>query len=709
MQTSPSSHDDHQHSPGPAQSTHEHHDHSNHRMRTPHAAGHPSHQDHAEHSPDLFRRRFWLAFGLTIPVVLYSPMIQQLLGYTAPTFPGSNMIGFLLGTVIFWYGGWPFLGGAISEIRQRTPGMMTLVALAITTAYVYSASISIGLIAGMDFYWELATLVTIMLLGHWLEMRAVGSAQSALNELAKLIPDTAELLTPDGSTRTVAVSELRNGDVVLVRPGAAVPADGVVEHGESQINESMITGESRLIDKYPGDRVIAGTVNGNGVLRVRIDKTGDQTVLAGIMRLVAEAQRSRSRMQDLAHRAAFWLTWIALGTAFLTALAWGITNGLNETTLERVVTVLVVACPHALGLAIPLVVAISTTLAAKNGILVRERRALEAARRIDTVMFDKTGTLTRGEPGLIALVTNGTLTDDEALKIVAAAERNSEHHLARAIVTAAQEWGLELPEVQYFESLPGRGVKATIGDVTYLVGGPRLWEYLDVSFPDALFQRITIWDQHGQTVVALIRDRDVLAVLSLADVIRPESYQAVRMLQSQGIEVAMLTGDSQAVADWVAKELGISRVFAQVLPEHKAAKVRELQQQGKRVAMVGDGVNDAPALSQADVGIAIGAGTDIARASAGIVLVRNDPRDIVRIVRLSSASYTRMMQNLAWATGYNGIALPLAAGIAAPLGLTLPAWMGALLMSLSTIIVALNAQQLRWLDLHVDLADRMDH
>lgn len=692
----PTAHDQHAGHQMPAQMHH------NHSERETKRTDHSNHAGHAGHSPDMFCRPFWISLLLTIPIVVYSHMIQMLLGYTAPVFPGSDAIGLVLGSVVFWYGGWPFLSGAVGEIHSRTPGMMTLVALAIATAYAYSVAITLGIVAGMDFYWELATLVTIMLLGHWLELRAVGSAQSALNELARLLPDTAERLTTDGQPETVAVSALRGGDLVLVRPGAAVPADGTVEQGESQLNESMITGESRPVHKHPGEPVIAGTVNGSGALRVRIDKTGEQTALAGIMRLVAEAQNSRSRAQDLANRAAFWLTWIALGTALLTALAWGLADGLTGTTLERVVTVLVVACPHALGLAIPLVIAISTTLSARNGILVRDRRALEEARRVTTVVFDKTGTLTRGELGLVDIATAGPFTNEVALALVAAAERDSEHPLAKAIVAAATERGLDLPAVQRFQALPGRGIEAMIAGVVYQVGGPRLLEQSGATLPDELARQARIWGQRGQTVIALIRNPDVLAVLALADIIRPESRQAVRELQAQGIEVAMLTGDSQEVANWAAGELGIATVFAQVLPEHKAKQVQELQRQGKRVAMVGDGVNDAPALAQADVGVAIGAGTDVARAAAGIVLVRNDPRDITRIVRLSRASYARMVQNLAWAVGYNALALPLAAGIAAPFGLILPAWVGAVLMSLSTIIVALNAQLLRRLDLHTE-------
>jgi Cu2+-exporting ATPase len=575
--------------------------------------------------------------------------------------------------------------------------MMTLVSLAISTAYFYSLAITFRLVDGMDFYWELATLVTIMLLGHWLEMRAVGSAQSALSELAKLLPDTAERLTDAGS-ETVPVTALREGDMVLVRPGAAVPSDGLVEQGASEVNEAMITGESRPVAKEPGAQVIGGTVNGAGSLRVRITGTGEQTTLAGIMRLVSQAQSSRTRAQALADRFAGWLTYIAIGTALLTLIGWMIARGFDNYTLERVVTVLVVACPHALGLAIPLVTAISTALSARSGILVSDRMALEEARRLTTVVFDKTGTLTKGEQGLVGLATIG-MADAEALAVTAAVEGDSEHMIARALVAAAREHELELPTVGDFTALPGRGVQASVAGRTYQVGGPRLLEQAGVALPAALQEQAQTWGERGQTVVYLLEGTTVLAAFALADVIRPESRTAVTALQEQGVQVAMLTGDSRDVARWVAGELGISTYFAEVLPEHKADTVRTLQARGERVAMVGDGVNDAPALAQADVGIAIGAGTDVARASAGIVLVRNDPRDIARIITLSKATYRKMVQNLWWAAGYNIVALPLAAGVLAPWGIILPAWAGAILMSLSTIIVALNAQTLRRLKL----------
>lgn len=668
--------------------------------------GHTNHDDHsghAGHSEAMFKRPFWISLILTVPVLIYAHLFQELFGYTAPHFPGSDYLPFVLGSIIYWYGGWVFLSSAIGELKNRAPGMMTLVALAISTAYFYSVAVTFGLVEGMDFYWELATLVTIMLLGHWMEMRAVGSAQSALNELAKLLPDTAERIV-DGRTEEVPVSALRDNDRVLVRPGASVPADGEVVDGESQVNEAMITGESRPVHKRSGDEVIAGTVNGSGSLRVKITRTGEQTTLSGIMRLVAEAQNSRSRAQDLANRAAFYLTFVAIGVALLTLIGWTLARGFDNYTLERVVTVLVVACPHALGLAIPLVIAISTTLSARNGILVRDRLALEEARNLNTIVFDKTGTLTRGEQGLVGIATTNGVGEDQALAIAAAIEGDSEHIVAQALRSAAQERGADPPVVSDFTSLPGRGVQATVNGRVLKVGGPRLLESEGVTLPQEFAEQTRQWGERGQTVVYLLDDRQVVAAFALADVIRPESRDAIATLHAQGVSVAMLTGDSQDVARWVASELGINTYFAEVLPEHKSEKIRELQRDGAKVAMVGDGVNDAPALAQADVGIAIGAGTDVARASAGIVLVKNDPRDIARIMTLSKASYRKMVQNLAWAVGYNAIALPLAAGALANVGIVLPAWVGGVLMSLSTIIVALNAQTLRGLQLQQDEA-----
>lgn len=704
-------HDDHAAGRQPVQVQSEQHagQHSEHRMQPTHhmahtghgaPAGHGAHQKHAGHSEAMFARPFWVSLVLTMPILYYAHLFQELLGYTAPTFPGSAYLEFGLGSIIYWYGGWVFLRGAVSELRGRQPGMMTLVALAISTAYFYSVAITLGLVGGMSFYWELATLVTIMLLGHWMEMRAVGSAQSALNELAKLLPDEAERIV-GARLETVPVSQLRRDDLVLVRPGSRVPADGVVADGDSQLNEAMITGESRPVHKRVGDAVIAGTVNGNGALRVRITHTGEETALAGIMRLVAEAQTSRSRAQDLADRAAAWLTYVAIAVAMVTLVGWLLARGLDNYTLERVVTVLVVACPHALGLAIPLVMAISTTLAARNGILVRDRLAMEEARHLNVVVFDKTGTLTKGEQGLVGIATADGVSEQEALALAAAVEGDSEHIIARALLNASQERQIALPAVRNFTALPGQGVQAIVDGRVLLVGGPRLLEQQQITLPEQLAQQTTAWGARGQTVVYLVEAGAVKAAFALADVIRPESYAAVALLKEQGVEVAMLTGDSNDVARWVAEELGITTYFAQVLPEHKSERIKSLQHTGAKVAMVGDGVNDAPALAQADVGIAIGAGTDVARAAAGIVLVRNDPRDIVRILRLSRASYRKMVENLVWAAGYNVIALPLAAGVLAGIGLVLPAWVGAVLMSLSTIIVAINAQTLRRLDLGI--------
>ena len=706
---SPSQHADMAGMSGEEHSMHQMHEHDAHDAPTESTAHsghnmegmHSGHGEHAGHSEEMFKRPFWISLVLTIPVLLYSDLLQSVLGYTAPEFPGSQYLSVVLGSIIYWYGGWVFLTGAIGELRARQPGMMTLVSLAISTAYFYSLAITFGLSAGMPFYWELATLVTIMLLGHWVEMRAVGSAQSALDELAKLLPDMAERITGNaGETiEQVPASDLKVGDLVLVRPGGQVPADGIVEDGQSQLNESMITGESRAVDKVPGAEVIAGTVNGSGSLRVRINRTGEQTMLAGIMRLVQEAQTSKTRAQALADRAAYWLTLVAVATAIVTLIVWALVRGFDNYTVERVVTTLVVACPHALGLAIPLVIAISTTLSARNGILVRDRMSLENARNINVVVFDKTGTLTIGEQGLVAVATSGALDEQSALALTAAVEGDSEHPIARAFREAAQQRGLKVAAAEDFQALPGRGAQATVAGRRLQVGGPRLLEQAGITVPESIANETSAWGRRGQSVIYLLDGGQVSAAFALADVIRPESREAIRMLAEQGVRVAMLTGDSEDVAAWVASELGIKEYFAQVLPQDKSARIKGLQKTGDRVAMVGDGVNDAPALAQADVGIAIGAGTDVARASAGIVLVKNDPRDVSSIITLSRAGYRKMIQNLAWAVGYNAIALPLAAGVLAPFGIVLPVAVGAVLMTLSTIIVAINAQTLRGLNL----------
>ncbi len=659
--------------------------------------GHTGHVDHSGHE-EMFRRRFWVSLILSIPVLLYSPMIQHWLGFTMPAFPGSQWLVPVLSIVIFAYGGLPFLQMAVPELRNRQPGMMTLISLAITVAFVYSLAAQF-LLEGETFFWELVTLIDIMLLGHWLEMRSVRQASGALDALAKLMPDTAERERSDGATEEVPVSQLRVGDMLLVRPGASVPADGEVERGESDVNEAMITGESRPVKKTPGAKVVAGTINGDGSLRVRVTATGEQTALAGIMRLVKEAQTSKSRTQVLADKAAAWLFYIALGVALITAIAWTIAIGFNVEVIARVATVLVIACPHALGLAIPLVVAITTAKGANNGILVRDRLALERARLIDTIIFDKTGTLTEGRFGVVGIAVAPGMDEDRALALAAAIEGDSEHTIARGIRSAAEQRGLALPAVTDFEALKGRGVRAQSQGRTVYVGGPRLLESVQAAAPPEIVAFEAAASGRGQSTVYLLSDRQVVAAFALADVIRPESKAAVQRLHEMGVQVAMLTGDAEAVARAVAEELGIDQVFAQVLPENKDQKVMELQGQGRKVAMVGDGVNDAPALTRADVGIAIGSGTDVAVQSAGIILVKSNPLDAVKVIELSRASYRKMIQNLIWATGYNVVALPLAAGVLAPIGVILSPALGAVFMSVSTIIVALNAQLLRGLRL----------
>ena len=655
--------------------------------------GHGAHTDHTGHE-QVFRKRFWVSLVLSIPVLLYSPMIQQWLGLTVPEFPGSQWLTPILATIIFFYGGFPFLQMAGPEVRNRKPGMMTLISLAIGVAFVYSW-VAVAIAPGSSFFWELVTLIDIMLLGHWIEMRSVRKASSALDELAKLMPDTAERLLPDGSTEEIPVAALQTGDLVLVRPGASIPADGEIVKGESDVNEAMITGESRPVGKGPGDAVIAGTINGDGSLRVRVTATGEQTALAGIMRLVEQAQQSKSETQILADKAAGWLFYVALGVAALTAVLWTIGVGFGVEVVARVATVLVIACPHALGLAVPLVVAITTSMAAGNGILVRDRLALEEARDIDVVIFDKTGTLTEGRFGVVGLATVDGWTDDQALALAAAVEGDSEHTIARGIRQAADERGLSRPPVSGFAALKGRGVQANSNGHTVYLGGPRLLEMLNLEPEEAIRRFAGESNDKSQSVVYLVQEEQVVAALALADVIRPESREAVEKLHDMGVQVAMLTGDSQAVARAVAQELGIDHTFAEVLPEHKDRKIVELQAQGQRVAMVGDGVNDAPALTRADVGIAIGSGTDVAVESAGIILVQSNPLDVVKVINLSRASYRKMKQNLWWAAGYNIVALPLAAGVLAPWGVLLSPAAGAVLMSLSTVIVAINAQFLR--------------
>jgi len=655
--------------------------------------GHSAHVDHSGHEL-MFRNRFWVSLALSIPVLLYSPALQEWLSFSMPAWVGSSWITPVFAVIVFVYGGLPFLEMALPELRNKQPGMMTLISLAISVAFVYSLA-ALFLPNSMSFFWELVTLIDIMLLGHWIEMRSVRQASGALSELAKLMPDTAERIRDDGTTEEVASSTLQGGDLVLVRPGASVPADGEVEDGESEVNEAMITGESKPVRKEPNDKVIAGTINGDGSLRIRITATGDETALAGIMRLVEEAQQSKSNTQILADRAAGWLFYVALAVAVLTAIGWTIGVGFGVEVIARVATVLVIACPHALGLAVPLVVAISTSLAARNGILVRNRLALEEARQLDLIIFDKTGTLTKGEFGVVATETAADWSEDDALALAVALEGDSEHTIARGIRSAAADRNLTLPTITNFEAMKGRGVRAQSNGSTVYIGGPRLLESLEIVPSNEMAHFTEQAGAKGQTVVYLVHGQEIAAAFALADVIREVSRDAVKQLHEMGLEVAMLTGDSEAVAKAVAEELGIDTYFAEVLPEHKDQKVMELQAQGKRVAMVGDGVNDAPALTRADVGIAIGSGTDVAVESADIILVQSNPLDIVKIVGLSRASYTKMIQNLWWAAGYNIVALPLAAGVLAPIGIILSPAVGAVLMSLSTVVVAINAQFLR--------------
>ncbi len=660
----------------------------------PDHAGHDAaHVDHHGHE-QMFRTRFLVSLPLSVPVVLYSAMLQRLLGFSMPAFPGSRWIEPLFSVLIFLYGGVPFLRMALPELRNRRPGMMTLISLAISVALVYSAA-ALFLPGNEGFFWELATLIDIMLLGHWIEMRSVRQASGALNELAKLMPDTAERVQPDGSVETISADKLHGGDVVLVRPGASIPADGEVVEGSSEVSEAMITGESKPVGKAAGDRVIAGTLNGDGSLRVRVTATGGDTALAGIMRLVEQAQQSKSRTQVLADKASGWLFYIALAAAAATAVVWTILIGFNTEVIARVATVLVIACPHALGLAIPLVVAITTALGARNGIMVRDRLAMETARDIDTVVFDKTGTLTKGEFAVVEAATAQGWEENAALALAAALEGDSEHTIARGVRLSASERHLTLPEVREFEALKGRGVRARWAGKTVHLGGPRLLESLQLTLPEPLARFEREASAKGRSVVNLVVDNDPVASLALSDVIRPESRAAVERLHAMNVQVAMLTGDSEAVARTVAQELGVDSYFAEVLPEHKDRQVAELQRQGRRVAMVGDGVNDAPALTRADVGIAIGSGTDVAVESAGIILVKSNPLDVVKIIALSRASYRKMVQNLLWAAGYNVVAIPLAAGVLAHWGILLSPAVGAVLMSVSTIVVALNAQLLR--------------
>ena len=670
----------------------------NHGAHTGHASPdqqeHGAHDKHAGHSVAMFRQKFWGTFLLSIPTVLWAPMIQKWFGYSAPGGPAaSRWISAVFGTLVFAYGGLVFIRGAVGELKARLPGMMTLISLAITVAFVFSLAVTFGF-PGMDLWWELATLVTIMVLGHWIEMRSINQAQGALKELAKLLPDTAVRIVGE-RTEEIPASALREGDLLLVRPGSSIPADGVVRDGASDVNESMITGESRPVKKVSGEKLIAGTVNGSGSMRVEVTGTGEKTALAGIMRLVGEAQSSRSRAQALADRAAFYLTVIAIASAILTTIVWFALGASAAFVVERVVTVLVIACPHALGLAIPLVVAISTTLGARSGLLVRDRRGLEEARNLNAVFFDKTGTLTRGEFRVVEITTREGVDEAEVLALAAAMERESEHTIAHGIVKSAEERRLTIPKAEQFQAIAGHGVKGVVNGRSLLIGGPALLRQQHVTIDGKLQQAIDRAAERGQSAITVIEGTSALAVFAVADAIREESREAIDRLHEQNVQVIMMTGDATAVAKAVANDLRIDTVFAEVLPDQKSAKIKEVQAQGKRVAMVGDGVNDAPALVTADVGIAIGAGTDVAVEAGDVVLVRSDPRDVPRIIALSKATYRKMIQNLWWAAGYNIIAIPLAAGVLAHWGIVLHPAVGAILMSASTVVVAINAQLLR--------------
>lgn len=672
--------------------------HSGHEGHAGHG-GHAGHEGHGGHSGHVaaFRRLFWVNLVVAVPVVLLSPMFAMIIGYGIPT-GWPRLIAPLLGTAMYAVGGWPFLRGAVDELRSRRPGMMLLIALAITVAFLASWGATLGILHHeLEFWWELALLIVIMLLGHWIEMRSLAQTTSALDSLAALLPDEAERIEGETTVR-VAPSDLRVGDRVVVRPGGSVPADGRVVDGTAAVDESMVTGESRPVTRTVGDVVTAGTVATDSGLRVEVTAVGEDTALAGIRRLVSDAQNSTSRAQRIADRAAAMLFWFALLAAVVTAVIWTAVGDV-DTAVVRTITVLVIACPHALGLAIPLVVSIATERAARSGILVKDRLALESMRTVDTVVFDKTGTLTRGEPVVVAVAESDGGAEGRLLGLAAAAEADSEHPLARAIVRAAEERGIPRRSVSDFRSSPAVGVTARVDGAEVRVGGPALLQEVGATeVADA-----AAWRADGAIILHVIVDGRVIGGLALADEVRAESAATVAELQRRGVEVVMITGDARAVADAVAAELGITRVFAGVRPEHKAEKVGELQAEGRRVAMVGDGVNDAPALARADVGIAIGAGTDVAIASAGVILASSDPRSVIAVIDLSRAAYRKMRQNLWWAAGYNLLSVPLAAGVLAPLGFVLPMSVGAVLMSLSTVIVALNAQLLR----RVDLRSRM--
>lgn len=656
---------------------------------------HEAHDKHAGHDPKMFRDRFWISLVLTLPILYFAPFFQDVFGYQALSFPGSSWVNPLLGIILFFYGGLVFLRGAVAELRNRTPGMMTLISLAITVAFAYSLAVSLGL-PGMPFYWELATLIVIMLLGHWLEMASVQGASRALEHLADLVPSEAHKLV-DGKVQDVSVSELREGEQILIRPGEQIPIDGVVVEGGSSVNEAFLTGESRPVPKEIRSEVVAGSVNGEGALTVQVSRTGDETTLNQIQRLVAEAQASRSRFQNLADRAAGWLFYLALGAGTLTFIIWLLATADLQTAVTRTVTVLVIACPHALGLAIPLVIVTATSMSARNGILVRNREAFERARELKLLAFDKTGTLTEGKFGVRDVYVS-EISEAEALALAAALESRSEHPLAQAVVDEAEVRGLDVPAVAEFEVVAGKGVTGSVAGETYRIGRPEWLAEQGLSLPAGLEQGLLEAEARGESVIALWSEGRVLALIALADKVRQSAKEAIAKLRDAGVTPVMITGDAEAVAKTVAAELGIKRYHARVLPKDKASIIKELKKEG-RTAFVGDGINDAPALLEADLGIAIGAGTNVAIESADLVLTQDDPLDVVAALRLSKATYRKMIQNLLWATGYNAVAIPLAAGVLVGLGILLSPAVGAILMSVSTVVVAINAMLLRRVNL----------
>ena len=681
----PGENEDHMHPMTHTETKHNHIEHGAHKHKE-----HHDHRSHHAHMVKDFRKRFWVSAVLTIPVLILSPMIQKLLGFDKILrFPGDLYVLFALASIIYLYGGYPFIKGFFDEIRTRKPGMMTLIAIAITTAYLYSSIVVFGL-KGKIFFWELVTLIDIMLLGHWIEMKSILGASRALEELAKLMPSDAHKIMPDGTIMDVPLNELKEGDIVLVKPGEKVPADGIVIEGETTVNESMLTGESKPVLKKKGSTVIGGAINGEGSITVKVLKTGKDSFLSQVIELVKEAQESKSKTQDLANRAAVWLTVLALTGGVITFLIWTIIVSKDVAfALERTVTVMVITCPHALGLAVPLVVAVSTAISAKNGLLIRDRAAFEKARNIQAIIFDKTGTLTKGEFGVTDVLTfTDDVTEEEILKYAASVESHSEHPIAKAITTAVNE----LFKVEEFKSIPGKGAEGKVNGKHIMIVSPGYLREKGMVLKDERAERIA---SQGKTIVYVLIDGQLRGAIALADIVRPESKKAISMLKKMGIKCMMLTGDNKQVAKWVAEEIGLDEYFAEVLPHEKSQKVKEIQSRGLVVAMTGDGVNDAPALAQADVGIAIGAGTDVAVETADIVLVRNNPQDVVAIIGLARATYKKMVQNLAWATGYNAFAIPLAAGVLYPWGVLLSPAMGAVLMSLSTIIVAINARFLK--------------